>query len=290
MPKGTNKDDLVAAVIVHAKEKEEEVKEKKQKPKFNAKYLIPILIPIIALGAFKGCTSTKKYIDTQPIHAIHYNIPSPDIYEVAAVNMKGQEGMTSNILNKQDAMDGEDYNAEQQFDDEKRASEEQQLFEQMEKQIDANMEILISKDSTQEEIAKAAKKLLEIDSKLNSIYVEDEAFVEEKADEFENASKRFPDSNTEAEISVVREIVEEYKANLGLTNTNVEMIMQIVQLSNDGYLVNVEGKENQRGDYFITGEAIKEFAKKSDYNAAREKYKAFDNYVKGKTQPERGIN
>ena len=66
--------------------------------------------------------------------------------------------------------------------------------------------------------------------------------------------------------------------------------MQIVQLSNDGYLVNVEGKENQRGDYFITGEAIKEFAKKSDYKAAQKKYEAFDNYVKGKTQPERGIN
>ena len=136
--------------------------------------------------------------------------------------------------------------------------------------MNKNMEILTSSDANQFEKADAAKKALDINKKVQTIYKENLEFVEKQSEDFENSSKSFKDSNTDAEIKVVEATVNEYKNNLYLTDENVANLYQFVELNKEGYTINVGGEIDSRGDYQLTGDAVKEVDKEiSGANAAR---------------------
>ena len=62
----------------------------------------------------------------------------------------------------------------------------------------------------------------------------------------------------------------EYKNNLYLTDENVANLYQFVELNKEGYTINVGGEIDSRGDYQLTGDAVKEVDKEiSGANAAR---------------------
>ena len=64
--------------------------------------------------------------------------------------------------------------------------------------------------------------------------------------------------------------VNEYKNNLYLTDENVANLYQFVELNKEGYTINVGGEIDSRGDYQLTGDAVKEVDKEiSGANAAR---------------------
>ena len=66
LPKGVDKNDLVVAFRVNAQEEKKNDKE----TRFKAKYLAPILIPLVLLGAVKGCQSSEPV----PVHGERENL------------------------------------------------------------------------------------------------------------------------------------------------------------------------------------------------------------------------
>lgn len=282
LPEGIKKEDLVAAFKLNAEE--EEKKQEGEKAKFKAKYLVPILLPLVLIGAIKGCAGKqeKTYIDIQPISAIHYNIDSPYVYMEGVVNAEGQEGMTANVLDGNHAMYGQYYDCSEQFDAEERASKGQVEFEQLEEQLKENMKILTSEESTQEEKSEAAKNALDINQRIEQIYTENLGFINSQAAGFEKSTLAYEDQNSQAELAVIRETIDEYKENLGLTAENVGVLEQIVSLSNDGYTLEIKGDENARGDYTISGQAMKEIAE--EVGLEKDAEKAFEHFVSDKEQ------
>ena len=275
LPEGGKKEDLIAAYKVAAKEEKG-----KHTKKFSPKALVPILLPLVLIGAVKGCTSenvknAKMEVQTpkkivQQINSEIYNVDSPYISMEGLVNAKGQEGMTANAIDGEKVLDGKYYNCDKQYSLETQASSGQVEFEKMQDEMNKNMEILTSSDANQFEKADAAKKALDINKKVQTIYKENLEFVEKQSEDFENSSKAFKDSNTDAEIKVVEATVNEYKNNLYLTDENVANLYQFVELNKEGYTINVGGEIDSRGDYQLTGDAVKEVDKEiSGANAAR---------------------
>lgn len=291
LPDGVDKDDLVAAFKVNAEEKKDE------NSKFKAKYLIPIVLPLVLIGAVKGCSEVKTANDIvvdvptqktiiEEINSQYYDIDSPYMFMEGIVNASGQEGMTANYVNEDYVLNGEYYNSDKQFEYEQRASSGQDKFEQMEKEVDENLEILTNSESTQNEKAEAARKLLEINQTIEKIYQDNLEFIESQAESFENSSKAFEDSNTESEIKVIRETIDEYKENLGLTTENIANMGQIVKLTQDGYSISISDQENKRGDYTISGDAVKVVAEQVGFDEKIEKI--FNDFVQNKEQSRDG--
>lgn len=290
LPDGVKKEDLIAAYKVAARDEKG-----KGTKKFSPKALIPILLPLVLVGAVKGCTSkdvkdakmdvqtTKKIVEQ--INSEIYNVDSPYVSMESLVNAKGQEGMTANAIDGDIVLDGKYYNCDKQYSLEKQASSGQAEFEQMKDEMDKNMEVLTSSDASQSEKAEAAKKALEINKKVQTIYKDNLEFVEKQSKDFEKSSKAFKDSNTDAEIKVVEATVNEYKNNLNLTDENVANLYQFVELNDAGYTIDVEGEADSRGDYQITGDAVKEVAEQVGLDdMAQKRFEEFQKFTKSPIQ------
>ena len=179
--------------------------------------------------------------------------------------------MTANIMSGENALDGTYYNNEEQTGFEKRASEGQQEFEQMEEQLEQSMQVLSSPEATAEEKTAAARVALGINKKIEEIYAENAEFVTGQADSFEKSTLAFEDQNTQAELDVMRTTIDEYKSNWGLTTQNIEALEQVVSLADNGYTLDITGEVDARGDYTITGEAVKEVAEEEGLDKTAEK-------------------
>jgi len=293
LPEGIKKEDLVAAFRENA-EKEEE-KQQGEKSKFKAKFLIPVLLPLALVAGIKGCQkqvdnpgdvyikpTEAVVLDVKDIGGVVYAPESPYTDMEAVVNARGQEGMTTNILNGEHAMHGKNYDSNEQFENEERASEGQEEFEQMEEILKQNMATLINPDASQVEKREAARSALEINQKIEAIYTGNLEFIEAQGSSFEESSRAFEDSNTEAEIKVIRATIDEYKENKGLTALNVETLGQIVVLADNGYSIEITGEEVARGDYTISGQAVKEVAE--EVGIDREAEETFNSFMEEKQQ------
>lgn len=278
LPKNISEDDLVAAIKVNCdnekrkSENKTKNKNKNKNKKFKAKYFVPLLIPVVLAGAIKGCVNNSKDgvedpNNTPSIQTIHksinghyYDTDSPYPYTEGLTNAVGQEGMTANAKQGYYIFDGKYYDANVQFENEERSSSGQEEFSRMEQEIDENMEILTSSDATEKEKYEAAKKVLDINRHIKEIYTDNLEFVEDEAEKFGKLSDTFKDTNTDAEKLVVKATVDKYKENLGLTNENITTMSQIVQLVDEGFSIEIRSEKSKRGDYTITGDAIKEVA------------------------------
>ena len=286
IPDGVEKDDLVVAFKLNANEE----KEKGEKGKFKAKYLVPILVPLVLIGAIKGCTNSKDVpVDiktgetiVQQINGQYYDVESPYIFMEGVTNAAGQEGLTANELEDGNTLHGNYYDADEQFKNEEQASMGQDEFSQMEEEVNECMKTLTSSDASQQEKNEAAKKALDINQKIEKIYTDNLSFVEKEAKQFEESSEAFKDSHTDSEIDVIRATIDEYKENLGLTTSNVTMLAQIVELTEDGYSIDVKGESNQRGDYSISGEAIKKVAESVGFD--KETEKTYNEFLQNREQ------
>lgn len=316
LPEGVEKKDLVAAFRANAekekKKKEEKAKETKDKKPDDKKKIVGrvgvlIATPLILIGSLKTCSEVRNrngQVDperpgvsdtvkdeeqsgTIKIDFTHYNVDSPYVSMEAVVNAAGQEGMTANRLEGSPAMSGSYYDSNEQYANEDKASMGQEEFEQMEQELSGCMETLTNPDATQEQKLNAAKRALEINQKIEGIYTENMDFVEGQAQAFIDSSEAFRDEHTEAEISVIRATVGEYKAQLGLTQSNVAELSKLCGLSEMGCKITVEGKEQARGDYQITGQAVGEMV--MDTGVSPESKEILDKIIREeKARDERG--
>ena len=74
-------------------------------------------------------------------------------------------------------------------------------------------------------------------------------------------------------------MVENYMSELGLSSLNVEAIQNIVDAFEEGYELDLEGKELADGDFVITGDGIREVAEKEGVNQSA--WQKFKNFLKG---------
>lgn len=278
-----SKEELKARIIAGVKQNGEEKKEKQtnKEKKFDAKRLVPIVIvPLLLLSLAKGCSKEveQPIFESIPINEIVYQVDNPYPILEGIVNSYGQEGMTANAM-EGNAFKGDHYISGQQADAEQRASEGTLGFEQMQDEIDKNLEILTNANTTQEEKETAAKRLLELSENARQEFLDNEEFAKTYAEKFEEASLAYKDSNTENEIITVDQMVENYMSELGLSSLNVEAIQNIVDAFEEGYELDLEGKELADGDFVITGDGIREVAEKEGVNQSA--WQKFKNFLKG---------
>ena len=278
-----SKEELKARIIAGVKQNGEEKKEKQtnKEKKFDAKRLVPIVIvPLLLLSLAKGCSKEveQPIFESIPINEIVYQVDNPYPILEGIVNSYGQEGMTANAM-EGNAFKGDHYISGQQADAEQRASEGTLGFEQMQDEIDKNLEILTNANTTQEEKETAAKRLLELSENARQEFLDNEEFAKAYAEKFEEASLAYKDSNSENEIITVDQMVENYMSELGLSSLNVEAIQNIVDAFEEGYELDLEGKELADGDFVITGDGIREVAEKEGVNQSA--WQKFKNFLKG---------
>ena len=278
-----SKEELKARIIAGVKQNGEEKKEKQtnKEKKFDAKRLVPIVIvPLLLLSLAKGCSKEveQPIFESIPINEIVYQVDNPYPILEGIVNSYGQEGMTANAM-EGNAFKGDHYISGQQADAEQRASEGTLGFEQMQDEIDKNLEILTNANTTQEEKETAAKRLLELSENARQEFLDNEEFAKTYAEKFEEASLAYKDSNSENEIITVDQMVENYMSELGLSYLNVEAIQNIVDAFEEGYELDLEGKELADGDFVITGDGIREVAEKEGVNQSA--WQKFKNFLKG---------
>lgn len=278
-----SKEELKSRIIAGVKQNGEEKKEKQtnKEKKFDAKRLVPIVIvPLLLLSLAKGCSKEveQPIFESIPINEIVYQVDNPYPILEGIVNSYGQEGMTANAM-EGNAFKGDHYISGQQADAEQRASEGTLGFEQMQDEIDKNLEILTNSNTTQEEKETAAKRLLELSENARQEFLDNEEFAKTYAEKFEEASLAYKDSNTENEIITVDQMVENYMSELGLSSLNVEAIQNIVDAFEEGYELDLEGKELADGDFVITGDGIREVAEKEGVNQSA--WQKFKNFLKG---------
>lgn len=278
-----SKEELKARIIAGVKQNGEEKKEKQtnKEKKFDAKRLVPIVIvPLLLLSLAKGCSKEveQPIFESIPINEIVYQVDNPYPILEGIVNSYGQEGMTANAM-EGNAFKGDHYISGQQADAEQRASEGTLGFEQMQDEIDKNLEILTNANTTQEEKETAAKRLLELSENARQEFLDNEEFAKTYAEKFEEASLAYKDSNSENEIITVDQMVENYMSELGLSSLNVEAIQNIVDAFEEGYELDLEGKELADGDFVITGDGIREVAEKEGINQSA--WQKFKNFLKG---------
>ncbi len=278
-----SKEELKARIIAGVKQNGEEKKEKQtnKEKKFDAKRLVPIVIvPLLLLSLAKGCSKEveQPIFESIPINEIVYQVDNPYPILEGIVNSYGQEGMTANAM-EGNAFKGDHYISGQQADAEQRASEGTLGFEQMQDEIDKNLEILTNANTTQEEKETAAKRLLELSENARQEFLDNEEFAKTYAEKFEEASLAYKDSNSENEIITVDQMVENYMSELGLSSLNVEAIQNIVDAFEEGYELDLEGKELADGDFVITGDGIREVAEKEGVNQSA--WQKFKNFLKG---------
>ncbi len=278
-----SKEELKSRIIAGVKQNGEAKKEKQEnkEKKFDAKRLVPIVIvPLLLLSLAKGCSKEvdQPIFETIPINEIVYQVDNPYPILEGIVNSYGQEGMTANAM-EGNAFRGDHYISGQQADAEQRASEGTLGFEQMQDEIDKNLEILTNANTTQEEKETAAKRLLELSENARQEFLDNEEFAKTYAEKFEEASLAYKDSNTENEIITVDQMVENYMSELGLSNLNVEAIQNIVDAFEEGYELDLGGKELADGDFIITGEGVREVAENEGVNPSA--WQKFKNFLKG---------
>ena len=278
-----SKEELKARIIAGVKQNGEEKKEKQtnKEKKFDAKRLVPIVIvPLLLLSLARGCSKEveQPIFESIPINEIVYQVDNPYPILEGIVNSYGQEGMTANAM-EGNAFRGDHYISGQQADAEQRASEGTLGFEQMQDEIDKNLEILTNANTTQEEKETAAKRLLELSENARQEFLDNEEFAKTYAEKFEEASLAYKDSNSENEIITVDQMVENYMSELGLSSLNVEAIQNIVDAFEEGYELDLEGKELADGDFVITGDGIREVAEKEGVNQSA--WQKFKNFLKG---------
>ena len=107
----------------------------------------------------------------------------------------------------------------------------------------------------------------------------DEEFAKTYAEKFKDATLAYEDSNSENEIATIDQMVENYMTELGLSSSNVESIKNIVDAFEQGYELNLEGKELADGDFIITGQGVREVAEKEGINPSA--WQKFKNFLKG---------
>lgn len=267
LPEGAKPEDLIAAIEVNTRIEEKKSQQEKKKPKFKSKYLIPIILPLllVGLGLCRSCSKeplppTPDYATVMSVKDIdldYYGPDNPYVYLESLTNAAGQEGLTAN-LHEGTSWVGNNYDCNQQFEDEKASSEGQQNFTQVAQQIDEQMDILLDANASQADKCDAARKLLEINQGLSSIFKDNIELAERKVAEFKSSSEAFEDLNTANEVAVIQQTLELYKDCAELCEENIVTMQQILTLDRDGYEIDIGGKENSRGDYKITGEAKKE--------------------------------
>lgn len=278
-----SKEELKARIVAGVKQNGEEKKEKQEnkEKKFDAKRLIPIVIvPLLLLSLAKGCTKDveQPIFETIPINEIVYKVDNPYPILEGIVNSYGQEGMTANAM-EGNAFNGNHYTSAKQAEAEEKASAGTLGFEQMQGEIDENLEILTNANTTQEEKETAAKRLLELSGNARQEFLDNEEFAKTYAEKFEAASLAYKDSNSENEIITVNQMVENFMSELGLSSLNVEAIQNIVDAFEQGYELELGGKELADGDFIITGEGIREVAKNEGVN--KSVWQKFKNFLKG---------
>jgi len=264
-------------------EKDAEAKKGKGEKKFNKKLLL--IIPCIAMVlpmVMKSCDgrllksiddrtttptataseSVKEDVtvvtETKQIEATIYQIDYTEEALTALTGNAGQESATRAAQSGDGMFDeGPMYSAEEQFETEEQASGGIEQSIEIREQIALLMEVLTNQDSSQEDIYNAAKRITELMEQIDSKYRTNRSLAEQQAARFEEASIASKDSNTENEIKVVQAILQDYKDQLGLTANNINAMNMIIDLCEQGYEVKIQGIKNLRGDYTITGEAIK---------------------------------
>lgn len=268
-----------------------EEKEEKKIAKFNPKYLIPILIPIILALLANSCNifSDKDPVieyDVIPLDAIVYNVDNPGTLTYNIRQVLGQEGMTANGI-EGNSFKGKYYDWEEQAEVEKETTAESIQIEDVKDQIEVNMQMFVDENSTQEQRYQAAKKLLELHTVIEQKFIENQSDVEQYSQETIDALEAFPDENTEVEKKVVEHNIKEYMQELGLSEFNVDEISQIVALMEAGYEITIEAEKELDGDYQITGEAVKAIVKDREPSKLQSAWNKMVNFVRG--QPNKGI-
>lgn len=278
-----SKEELKSRIVAGVKQNGEEKKEKQgnKEKKFDAKRLVPIVIvPLLLLSLAKGCSKEveQPIFETIPINEIVYQVDNPYPILEGIVNSYGQEGMTANAM-EGNAFNGAHYTSAKQAEAEERASEGTLGFEQMQKEIDENLEILTNANTTQEEKETAAKRLLELSEEAKQEFLDNEDFAKTYAEKFAESSLAYKDSNTENEIITVDQMVENFMSELGLSSLNVEAVQNIVDAFEEGYELNLEGKELADGNFIITGDGIRAVAEDEGVNQSA--WQKFKNFLKG---------
>ena len=291
---GEIKERLITAIKENGerqKEKEDEQeKETGEKPKksFIAKYIVPIIIFLmIPIMLLRGCsgkqqeTTPKEELVTIPIELKLDDIDNPYKILEGLINSSGQESMTANAI-EGEGLEGTYYSSIEQFEAEYRASSGAEHFEEMKAEIDSTIDILTSEDSSKEEKANAARRLLELEQEATDAYINNEDFAKEYAERFKKASEAHKDTNTDSEKVAIDLMLEEYLSELGLSSYNVAQLEEIVELVNDGYEIDVEAEKEMDGDYEITGEAVKKVVQEQDLNKSKSMWQKFVDFVKGR--------
>jgi len=273
------------------KEKEKAVEEGK-KTGFKAKYIIPIVLLLAIPVMLHTCSKENKHplendvtedvteqveqIEDgsfeEPI-VIEENVPFEiEIADVkypteslwALVNAAGQEGLTANNIEGY-GIEGKTYSGNEHYEAESKSVANLHSFEQIKQEIDLNYQILQKEGATQEEIYNAAKTLLELNEQVEDIYQNNSDFAEEYANKFIEASEKHEDGNTVSEVEMAKRILENYKSELGLAESNVYAMQEVVKLCEDGFDIKITNIErNNRGDYTISGEGNKTYTITSD--------------------------
>jgi len=269
---------------------EKEPKEEKEKSKFNPKYFIPILLPVLLLGLAQSCSKNEKTpvveYDVVPVDAIVYQVDNPYSRVEGLVNSAGQEGLTANLREK-DTFEGEHYSSKEQFAAETKAVSGVVEYEDIKLEVDSNMAILKAEDSSQEQRYEAAKRLLELQQHVESVYKENVTMAREYAQRFKDASEAYRDSNTDKESIAIDIMVEEYLSELGLSSANVAQLQEIVSLMEHGYELTISDVEKELdGDYQITGNAVKKVIRDQEPGKLKTIWNKFVDFVKGRSDKE----
>ena len=270
-------DDVAAVVQANGKEENEKDKEK---GKFKAKWLLPLLAIPIILASVKSCEPKKdaEYnITTEKasVQVTIYDIENPSQYGFGLVNAEGQEEMTN------DDFGVSEYDADQQFEDEERATEGVADFEELKKSVEYNMNILLDQNSTPQQRRQALENLKGLQEKAVMIYESDEDFAKDQGEKFKEQSEKSRDDNTDNESKAADLLVESYLEELGLANHNLSEISELLELLEQGFEIEeITGERQADGDWGFTVEAVREVVNGEDLEQAVDTYKGLASNIR----------
>lgn len=279
------KDMVVDQIVKNGEQQEQKEKEEGKKKHFNPKFLALLLVPLLLLGIIKSCSNAKDIDlqETDPIKIVEkldidlYNMDNPSKTMHGVVEALGQEKLTNHWVDEKNA-----YNWREQAEGEEQSTIGSEHFEDLKTLAEQQIDIITATDSTQEQIVEAAEKLKTVYQEMSQIYDAGGELVEEWVKEFQESLDVYPDSNTEKEKYVSNLAKEEYFANLGLSQDNLEAIQLILGLNELGYDIDVTAvRENARGDYNISIDAIKEVIGEEDVKLSKAEYEKLLAQIRG---------
>ena len=284
------RDSLTAMVETNSEKEQEKQEEKGEKNFKRTGFVILPIVLVVSLLSHSCGNDVKIITDTQQIAGIHYENEYIEEYLGAVTNYAGQEQMTRAALEGKNAFDKENsaYSADQQFEAETKSSEGIEESKDIREEIQENLQILTNEKSTQQQIYNAAKKIKELNEKINLEYKYNQDLARQQVNKFEEASEAFKDSKTENEMAVINEILKDYKSQLGLTENNLSVMNTIIELCENGYEITLEGVKELDGDWQISGEAVREVVEEQEQSGIKNAWKNFKNFITGKDQNREG--